>query len=286
MLNITKLFIIFSTYFISNNYSFELGLWRGYTYTYIRNYNNQFNFTKPIITTYNYSHNFNINFKNNYYYLTNDYFRFKLESYEKNGGVIINANKDTNRISFNNQINFIHNNARSIINVNYYCTNDKKLKLNYISVSRLRSELIKIPNIRIRINTIEELITILKLWSYCKTTNINTKNIYDIVESESESFDFEYLMTNKNHISNIFIDNLVISVPNIIDDNKPFSMLFGCLLSEQCYKQITLNYNFNGYLVFAEFNEYEPFNLNKKINKLLNFTLFSLKLKTLKNKTI
>lgn len=266
MLNISKLFIIFSSYFISTNYSFELGLWRGSTYTYTRNYNNQFDFTKPIVTTYNYSRNFNISFNKNYYYSTNDIFRLKLQSYKKQGGIIINSNKDTNSRSFNNQINIFYNNTRSIINVNYYNDKCNRLKLNYISISKLRCDLNRINNIRYKIYNISNLISKIKSWSYCKTNNINSKNIYDISVSKSDLFDCEYLINKKDHISNIIINNLVISVPEIIDENKPFSMLFGCLLSDNCYKQIILNYNFNSYLIFTEFkfNEYEHLNLSRK----------------------
>jgi hypothetical protein len=248
MLNIAKLVILISTFLISNTYSFELGvgLWHGSTYTYTRNYKNKFDFTKPIINTYNYSRNFNISFDKNYYYSTNENYRLKLQSYKKQGGVMVNTNKNTYRKTFNNQIIFIHNNTRSIINVNYYNN-----KLNYISLSKLRSDLNK--------NNINNPISKIKTLRFYKTTNIKSSNIYHTFISKTDLFDYE-----KDHISNVFIDNMVISVPEIINDkdkdNKPVSMLFGCLLSDECYKQLTLNYNFNGYLVFTDFvfNEYEP----------------------------
>ena len=150
MLNTSKIFIIFSSYFITPTYSFELGLWRGSTHFYTRNYKNQFNFTEPIVTTYNYPHNYNTSIDKVYYHTTTDNLKIKLESYEKNGVVIVNANMDTNRTHFNSQINFIHKSSRSIANVNYYCGKDNKLKLNYISISGLRYGLMRTPKIRVK----------------------------------------------------------------------------------------------------------------------------------------
>ena len=284
MLNITSLFVILSGFFVSNA-SFELGLWRGSTHYFIRNQNNQFDFNKPLITTYNYSNNLKKNFNNNdYFYYNKHNLKIKLASIDKNGGVIIYANNNNNKTYINNQINFYNNLARSIININYSYNNEKKLKLNFISVSNLKCNSVKNSNLIIKNYNISNLIDILKTWNYCKTTTVETYNIFNKVINEGNSFDYEYLLNKSGYISKIFINNLVVSVPDIIDDNKPFSFLFGYILSNDCYKQVNLNYNFNGYLISTEFNEYEPFNFSKKIDNFLN--LFKLKLKTLKNKTI
>lgn len=291
MLNIIKLFIIFFN-IISSNSSFELGLWRGFTHIYTRNQYNKLNFSKPLITSYNQNYSFNINnlnfylnYKKNYNFNDNNKFKLKLKSSDNLGGIYINIDKNINLdLNFNNEINFFHNSIRSVINNNYFVNNQSNFQLNYITISGLHCGLIKTYKERNKQFNLSILISKLKKWNYCKSTIINTKNIYKKEIKEYYSYDYEYFFKNNNYISSIFIDKLIISIPEIIDDNKPFSMLYGYFISENCYKQLNLNYNFNGELVSIEFNEYEPFNFSKKIDNFLN--LFKLKIGILKNKTI
>jgi hypothetical protein len=288
MLYIIKLFIIL-TNIISSNSSFELGLWRGFTQIYTRNQYDNLNLSKPFVTKYNQNYTFNankLNFYlnyNKYYDLNDNKLKLKLKSNDNFGGFYINVDKNTN-INFNNEINFFHKSMRSIININYFLNNQSKYQLNYITISALRCGLVRTYKIRRNPLNISCFISELKKWNYCKSTLINPKNIYDKKIKEHYSYDYEYFFKNPNYISSVFVDKLVISIPKIIDDNKPFSMLYGCLTSEDCYKQINLNYNFNSELVSIEFNEYEPFNFSKKIDNFLEN--FKFKLSILKNKTI
>ena len=288
MLYIIKLFIILSN-IISSYSSFELGLWRGFTQIYTRNQYNNLDFSKPFISTYNqnYSYdinklNFYLNYKKNYIFNENK-LKLKLLSNDNFGGVYIDVDKNSN-IIFNNQINFFYDSMRSIININYFLNNQSKFQLNYITITGLRCGLIKTYKIRRNPLNISLLISKLKKWNYCKSTFINTKNIYNKEITEHYSYDYEYFFKNPNYLSAIFIDKLVISIPETIDDNKPFSMVYGCLMTENCYKQLNLNYNFNGQLVSLELNEYEPFNFTKKIDNFLES--FKFKLNFIKNKTI
>lgn len=254
--------------------SFDTGLWRGTTHYYIKS-NNQIDLKKPVITMRNYTqpYYFNRTLANN------KFLKLKLQSYDKLGGVIVNLNKNTeNTYYFTNQINFFYNTFRSVITINYTYNKEQKLELTSIIVSGLRCGLQRRLTSKFRpsLNNLTVLNDKLKTWTYCKSTIINPKEPYIKNIKEINCYDYEYMLLNKNRISKIFIDNLIISLPEIIDDNKPFSLLIGCLISNDCYKQVNLNYNFNGYLTSFEYNEYEPYNFTSKINNILN--LFKKKL--------
>lgn len=271
MLNIIKLFIIFANIIFCNS-SFELGLWRGFTNIYSRNRSNILDFSKPFLTTYNYSNNLNkilnLYFKYNYSkYLNDNKFKYKFELNDISG-FYINVDKNINK-NYCNKINIYHNTERYIINIDYNSINQTKFQLNSISISNLYCGLVKIYKIKRRNLNISSLLLKLKKWNYCKSTIINIKNIYHKEIKEIYGYDYEYFFKNKNYISFVFIDKLIISIPEIIDDNKAFTMLYGCLMSDDCYKQLNLNYNFNGHLVSFELNEYEPFNFTKKIDNFL-----------------
>lgn len=276
MIFIIKLFLFISNFFNIYN-SFELVLWKGSTHFYLRNKNNYIDFNKPLITYYNYTNNISKNTFHNIYYYNINNFVVKLKSLEDSGCVIIKASKDINNTYFNSQVNFFHNTLHLIITVNYNYNYELKHQVNYISISSLDNNLNKYANFRKEKLDINSLLKKINNWTYCKSTLINTKTPFIEHINNYNSFDYKYLLTNKNNINKVFIENLVISVPNIIDDNKPFTILLGCLISNDCYKQIILNYNFNGCLVSVEFNEYKPYNL---------IELFKLQLRTLKNKTI
>ena len=257
--------------FINNCYSFELGLWRGLTHYYVRN-SDSIDLSKPLITTNNYTHYYNLNkslFQTNF--IDTRFLRLKLQSYDKLGGIIAKVDKRAdNTYYFTNQINFFYNSARSVITINYTYNNNQKLQLNSIVVSGLRCGLTRTSPNRIKITNLTQLKDKLKNWSYCKTSIINPRNPFIINQKESNCYDYEFLLLNEQRLSYVFADNLIISVPDIIDDNKPFSLLFGCLISPSCYKQVNLNYNFNSVLTSFEFNEYEPHNFTNKINNYLN----------------
>ena len=295
---ITPLLISILISYMNICFSFELGLWRGVTNYYIKgntNINgiNKIDLTKPVYSTHNHT-NYNMDnyvkyfyynnsvifnsFYNSYkynYYNNNEnrFFRFKLKSYDKLGGIVAKIDKKTdNTYYFTNQINFFYNTARSIITINYTYNNNLKMELNSIIVSGLRCGMTKTFRNRTKLINITSLKNKLKTWTYCKSTTIDAKKPFILNEKEINCYEYEFLLKNDNgnRISSVFIDNLVISVPEIIDDNKPFSILLGCLISNDCYKQVNLNYNFNGLLTSVEYNEYEPYNFTSKINNYLN----------------
>ena len=270
MINLRNNIIIILFSFIN---AFELGLWKGTTHYYIRSHTNNFDLHKPMITTYNHSNLFNKSIIHNNHMNTR-FFKVKLQSYDKLGGISAKIDKKTdNTYFFTNQINFYYNSVRSIITINYTYNNDLKLQLNSIIVSGLECILSK-PLTRatikktMKISNLTDLKDNLKNWRYCKSTILNPKNPYKINKKELDCYDYEYMLINEKRLSHVFLNNIVISVPEIIDDNKPFSLLFGCLHTPDCYKQLNLNYNFNGYLTSVEFNEYEPYNFT---NKLINY---------------
>jgi hypothetical protein len=266
MINLRNNLIIILFSFVN---AFDLGLWKGTTHYYIRSYSNNFDLRKPMITTYNHSNVFNKTIVHNNFMDTR-FFRLKLQSYDKLGGVSAKIDKKTdNTYFFTNQINFYYNSVRSIITINYTYNNDLKLQLNSIIISGLRCILTRSPMKKtMKISNLSDLKDNLKNWRYCKSTILNPKNPYQINEKELDCFDYEYMLINEKRLSHVFLDNIVISVPEIIEDNKAFSLLFGCLHTPDCYKQINLNYNFNGCLTSVEFNEYEPYNFT---NKLINY---------------
>jgi hypothetical protein len=267
---------------INKTQGFDLGLWRGSTHYFLRT-NNKLDLSKPMISTYNYSHNFNNSYNNRLLY--GRFLNLKLQSYDKLGGFLLKIDKSTdNTYCFTNQINFFHNTARSIITINYTFNNNQKLQLNSISVSGLRCGLSRISKIRNKISNLTELKERLKTWRYCKSTKVNPRYPTSNEVQEFNCYDYEYLLINEKRISHIFTDNLIISVPEIIDNNRPFSLLFGCLVTQCSYKQVNLNYNFNGDLSSVEFNEYEPYNFTSKLDNYLN--ILKTKLNTLENRTI
>ncbi len=252
---------------INNCFSFELGLWQGLTHYYIRN-NNNIDLTKPLTIINNYNNTY---YNLNTSFIDTRFLRLKLQSYDKLGGIIAKIDKKADNIYyFTNQINFFYNSARSIITINYTYNNEQKLQLNSIIVSGLRCGLTGTSSNRVKITNLTDLKDKLKNWTYCKSSIINPRNPFIINQKESNCYDYEYLLLNEKRISYVFADNLIISVPDIIDDDKPFSLLFGCLISPNCYKQVNLNYNFNSILTSFELNEYEPHNFTNKINNFLN----------------
>jgi len=246
-------FIILFLSIITTN-AFDLGLWRGSTNFYMRN-NDKIDLNKPIVSIYNNTYNFNKSFINNGRFL-----KLKLQSYDKLGGFFVKIDRNIdNSYYFTNEINFFHNTVRSIITIDYIYNSRRELQLNTISASALRCGLNRIGKLRNKLLNLTEFKDKLKTWQYCKCTKVNPMYPFNNEVVEYNCYDYEYLLINKNRISHVFTDNLIISIPEIIDENKPFTLLFGCLISAYSYKQVNLNYNFNGRLVSIEFNEYQPF---------------------------
>jgi len=289
MLIKNSIILILTILEIVNTNGFDLGLWRGSTHYFARD-NNKIDLLRPIISTYNYTYNFNRSLFHNHFFHNNNiinerFLKMKLQSYDKLGGMLVKIDKTTSDNSnyFTNQINFFHNTARSIITVNYTYNNQQKLQLSSIAVSGLRCGLSRTSKIRNKISNLTELKNKLKTWSYCRSTTINPRYMYKNEVREINCYDYEYMLINEKRISHVFTDNLIISVPEVIDENRPFSLLFGCLVTSCSYKQVNLNYNFNGNLTSVEFNEYEPYNFSSRIDNFLS--VIKSKLNILENKT-
>ena len=246
--------VIFITSFFEMNNSFENGLWRGTTLIYQKGLNNKLDFNN-IYYNYNITKYSIRNKKTNHLNL-----RFK--SSDKIGGVITSVSKThnwiiDNNISYISEINFFEDTNRSLIIFNYTYDNLKKLELNSIKTSALRCGGIKNYRTRMRVMNISIFLNLMMKFNYCKTTKINPYYPNTREYSYTNSFDYKYFFTNEERINNIFTDNLIISIPYIINDYKPFSFIIGCFLSSNNYKQININYNFNGILTSIEYNEYK-----------------------------
>jgi len=235
------------------NYSFTKGIWRGTTLFYQKGLNNNLDFSN-IIYSYNISKISNRNYKPNLLNL-------RLRSFDKLGGVIssipktLNTNIDNNN-SYISEINFFQDTKRSVIIFNYTYNNLKNLEITSIKASGLRCGGIKNHIMKFRIINISNFLNLIKQFNYCKKTIINQyyPNSYEI--KYSNVFDYEYFFMNEDRINNIFTDNLIISLPSIINDYKPFTFIIGCFTSPINYKQLNINYNYNGILISIEFNEY------------------------------
>lgn len=257
--------IILSLNIIHNSQSFELGYWRGPTYSYYKvsiTDDKSFLDEPKIIFYYNQYNNYKsfINIKDN------NLLSFKFQAYDKIGGVTANIHKEVNFNTYlKNEINFYYNSARSIINFCYTTSkNNYELELSSIEISAFRCGLVKTYTYREKLNNITQLIDKIERRSFCKTTFINAKTPTYKQISLTNSFEYAHLLTNDNNKNNkriikILKDNIIISLPEFIEENKPFSFLIGCLISANSYKQLNLNYNFNGCLSSLEFNEYEPY---------------------------
>lgn len=261
-------YLLLFTFLIQISSAFNMGIWRGTTTHYLRDENNNLDLVKPKIYTYNLSNDTMINYNNlRNSILDTKNLNLKLRSSNKLGGIMARIPKNHNWIldnlnSYLTEVNFYHETCRSILSFNYTYDSQKKLKLQSIMTSALRCGHAKSYKFRLRLSNITALVKILEDWSYCKTTKINPLFPYNYDISYSNEFDYKYLLTNDNRINKILTDNLVISIPDIIEDYKPFTFLIGCLISPNCYKQVNMNYNFNGELMSVEYNEYEPFELD------------------------
>ena len=254
IMNFLLSIIIIITSFFEFNYSFNNKLWRGTTLYYQKGLNNRLDFNN-IIYSYNIT---KFSIKDN----KKNYLNLRLKSNDKLGGVysIIpkthNTNIDNN-ISYISEFNFFQDTTRSLIILNYTYDNFKNLELTNIKTSALRCGGIRNYRFRLKILNISNFLDIITKFNYCKTTKINPFYPKSREIKYSNVFDYKYFFMNEKRINNIFTDNLIISLPSIIDDYKPFTFIIGCFISSSNYKQININYNYNGILTSLELNEYK-----------------------------
>lgn len=246
--------VIFITSFFEMSKSFENGLWRGTTLIYQKGLNNKLDFN-------NIYYNYNISkftFRNS----KKNHLNLRLKSYDKIGGVITSIPKSHNWIIDNNnsyisEINFFQNTKRSLIIFNYTYDNFKRLELSSIKASALRCGGIKVYNSKLMMMNISIFLNLMMKFNFCKTTTINPYYPNSQEIKYSNTFDYNYFFMNDDRINNFFTDNLIVSLPVIINDYKPFSFIIGCFINPMNYKQLNINYNYNGVLLSIELNEYK-----------------------------
>jgi len=268
---------------LNENISFENTIWRGTTLHYQLDTNKKINLLNPIIT-------YNISKITDEEYDKNN-LKLRFKSYDKLGGIfttipkihnwmiddynmyiknIINSQLNLKKIENNNEksyktkINYFHETTRSIIIFEYSYDIQKKLEINSIKISQLRCGGIKQYKTQLRLTNISSFLNLIKNWNFCKTTNINPSYPYSYEIIYSNSFDYKFLLTNEARLNHIFNGNLIISLPNIIEEYKPFTFLIGNLISKNNYNQLNINYNYKGELMSVEYNEYEPSRLISK----------------------
>lgn len=245
--------ILFITILFQPFYSFENTIWKGTTSIYKTGLNKKLNFND---ITYNYNiTKFSLKEKKI------NYLNLRLRSYDKIGGIIssipkIQNWKIDNKKSYISEFNFFQDTIRSVIIFNYTYDDLYNLKLSSINTSALRCGKVKKYRMRLNIINISNFLNLITKFNFCKTTTINPfyPNSQEI--SYSTEYDYTYFFKNEDRINNIFTDNLIISIPTIIDDYKPFTFIIGCFISQNNYKQLNINYNFNGVLISIDYNEY------------------------------
>jgi hypothetical protein len=236
------------------NYSFTKGIWRGTTLFYQKGLNNNLDFNN-IIYSYNIT---KLSIRDKKPNILN----LRLRSYDKLGGVFSNIPKthnwniDNNK-SYVSEINFFQDTTRSLIIFNYTYDNFNKLELTSIKTSALRCGGIKKYRMRLRIMNISNFLNLIMKFNYCKTTIINPYYPNTPEIKYSKVFDYTYFFTNEDRINSVFTDNLIISLPSIIYEYKPFTFIIGCFISVTNYKQLNINYNYDGKLISMEYNEYK-----------------------------
>jgi len=247
--------------------TFENRLWRGTTIQYERNVNKMnlvnLDFKYP---TYIY----NVSKISIDEYDTNNRLRLRLRSNDKFGGILSSIQKTHNWIIDNQKsymtiINFFQDTTRTLMIFEYSYDKLKNLELNSIKTSGLRCGVVKNYRMRPFLTNISSFLNLIKNWSYCKTTKINPQYPNSREIKYTNEFDYKFLLTNDDRINQVLTDNLIISLPSIIEDYKPFTFLIGCLVSPKNYKQININYNFKGELMSVEYNEYEPYFQNHSL---------------------
>lgn len=197
-----------------------------------------------IITKNNYNNNGNV---------------FMFPSFDKNGGVggqgsrIINFYL-SNSNNFFQEINFFHKNQREMINIIYNYKNNK-IRLQKIGIANLNNN---DNNNLINIDDINLLLYLIHDWKgdYLKFSPyipLNEKRI------KVDRINLAPFIIKSNRICKLFNNNIIISIPDIIEDYKEFTMVFGCLHSPFLFKQLTIYYDIDGVLTSWEMIEFKPF---------------------------
>lgn len=181
---------------------------------------------------------------------------FMFPSYHNCGGVGGQSNRIINYYLSNNdyfthEINFFFNKIRLIIIVNYKYNNNK-IRIQSIGISNNEY------NNYFQIDNIKLLVLLISTWkgyylSFSPHMPFNYKR------ARIEFVDFTPFLLNSNRICKIYPNNLIISIPKIIDDYNEFSMYYGCLQSPFLYKQLIINYDYDGVLTCWEYLELKPF---------------------------
>ncbi len=226
-----------------------------------------------LISVVNICSSFQLPLRNNYIgksKLNRNIYMFNKDSYQFhiNNGVVygniiqcLNTYLDTDmdRKRYKYYVTFKYGNKYSIINVEYMKDINNKLRFDTYNMTELSNHNTTDKNEII--DSIWMLIDKVSKWRG-RFQSINSyikypmSNVYDI-----DSYDFRYFfmdISHKKRICHLGVNNLILSVPEEIDDYKPFSIIFGCLLTPELYNQVNINYNYNGYLTSVDFYEYKP----------------------------
>jgi len=212
---------------------------------------------------------YNINYVNRWYdtkYLYNDdKFNFHIQNGMIYGNTIqcMNPNLqiDDNKKLFKYEINFLYNYTRSIVEIEYEKDINNKIIFKSFNMTSLYDSDIVNENNKEPIYSIWTLINKISNWkgrfhAIHPNFRYNERRSYDI-----DSYDFRYFfmdISRRKRICHLGLDNLIISIPEEIEDYKQFSIICGCLLTSNMYKQVNINYNYNGYITSIDLYEYMP----------------------------
>jgi hypothetical protein len=209
--------------------------------------------------------------QNNLFYKDN--YQFHIKNGVIYGNVVDCLNpyldKDINRKIYNYHITFKYNHSYSLINIEYKKNDDNRVLLNTYKMIKLRNVNDKEhrENNMMNISTFIEQISNWRGRFRTITSNMKylDNKIYDV-----DSYDFRYFFVDINNKKRVCCidNNLILSVPEEIDNYKAFTLVFGCLLDDNNYNQVNMNYNYNGYMTNIDLYEYKP-----KIKYMKNFML-------------
>lgn len=236
--------------------------------------------SRPSYTFYN--HNFNKphiaiikKWIDNTYQIVDYKYQFSIYNGLVSGNAIqcINPHltNNINRTLYKYEVNFIYNHTRSIIDIVYEKDVNNRLKLKMYNMTGLHNHKELDPK---HVNSIVAFINKVSKWKgrfqtirpYMKYYN---RKIYDV-----DSYDFCYFFLDtqeKKRICHLSLDNLILSIPEAIEEYKPYSFIFGCLVRTNLYIQVNINYNYNGIITSIDLYEYKP-----NIKMLSNLMLLQL----------
>lgn len=188
---------------------------------------------------------------------------FMFPSINNNGGVGGQSSRILNYYLSNNnnfiqEINFFYKKRREMINI-IYKYNNNKIRLDKIGIANLIEYNEHNNEIDLlKINDIELLLYLIHDWkgdylSFSPYKPLNEK------KQKINRINLKPFLRKTNRICKIFNNNIIISIPNIIEEFKDFTMVFGCLHSPFLYKQLTVYYDNDGVLTSWELIEFKPF---------------------------